>query len=237
MSNKNWAGLFLLMVLNFALGIYVGYKNIKTIIPNKPFDYWSSEYKTTIDSLKSKLSEKPIDTLGFKNIKPQIQIVYLPEIGKKPQNVKCSTDSLTLIMDSLKNEILKIPLSFLTTYQNNPKLVSGFFRKDSLELSLFYPNGSSLTNKYPMDYDNYNYLWFENNLKAQKLDKKPEKLNVSNTFYEIYVNSGILTYPSSYFLNADYEFHYKKFKIETTASYLITPNIPTLSLGIGYKLK
>jgi hypothetical protein len=237
MNNKNWAVLFLLLVLSFSLGMYVEYKNIKYPKPYVPIDYWSKDYKTTIDSLKQKLSEKPIDTSGFRNIKPQIQYVYLPEKGKKPQEVNCTSDSLTLIMDSLKNEILKIPLSFLTTYQNNPKLVSGFFKKDSLELSLFYPNGSSITNKYPMDYDNYNYLWFENNLKANKLDKKPEKSNVSNTFYEIYVNSGILTYPSSYFLNADYEFHYKKFKIETTASYLITPNIPTLSLGIGYKLK
>ena len=224
--------------MNLGIGIYMGLQFGKNPKPDKPVvDYWDPKYKTEFKFSPKPLSEIPDDTAGYKPIKPKSQTEYKPEPKIVVQVVQCSTDSLTLILDSLKSQILKIPLNFITSFPQNPKLISGYFSKDTLSLDLFYPDGSSLQHLYQMDYDNYRYKYSSKSLKAEKIERNPDKLANRKAYSEIYINSGIVSYTPSLFLSMNHQFYHKKLKIETIASYLITPNIPMLSLGVGYKLK
>ena len=70
-----------------------------------------------------------------------------------------------------------------------------------------------------------------------KIDRKPEKKESAKAYSNIYANLGMISYTSSPFMEIQCEFHYKRIKIDTRGSYLITPNLPMVSLGLGYKLK
>jgi hypothetical protein len=239
MKNQNPVFVILILCLiNLGIGIYIGLQFDKSLKSDKPpIDYWGINYKTQFKKSPYSLSEIPNDTSGYRTIKPGVETEYKPESKIPIQVIKCSTDSLTLILDSLKSQILKIPVTFLTSFQENPKIIYGYFSKDTMTLDLFYPDGKSMQHLYQMDYQNYRYKYSDKTLKAEKIDSKPDKIANRNVSSSIYVNSGMISYTRSPFISMNYEFNWNKLKIETTASYLITPNIPMLSLGAGYKLK
>jgi hypothetical protein len=224
--------------MNLGIGIFVGYKLCNSPIPNKPgIDYWDPNYHTDHDTSDKPISGVVTDTSGYRPIKPKKETHYKPEPKIPIQVVQCSTDSLMLILDSLKSQMIKIPITFITSFPNNPKLIEGYFSKDTLSLSLLYPNGNSSKSLFEMDYQNYRYLYSNQTLKAERIEKKPDISTDKKAYSNLFVNSGMISYTYSPFLSMNYEFHWKKLKFETSATYLMKPNIPMLSIGAGYKLK
>jgi hypothetical protein len=235
MKNNKFLGLGLVALAFLGLGLFVGYESKKYLNEDKgpTVDYWSKDYKPRFDSLFMELKNLKIDTSGFSSIKPLVTYIYLPSKPLPPQKVECNTDSLLVVLDSLKNNQIKIPLSFITLFPNNPKLISMGLTKDSLTWDLLFPDGSSRKEYYPLDFNSYRYLYKYPTLRATEIQKSKSNNVESN----LYINSGIITYQFSPFIDLQYEIHLKRYKIETRASYLITPNLPMISAGIGYKIK
>lgn len=223
---------FLVAVAAVAFLLFLAYHK-KPLIDGKDINYWYN-YKTKVDTVYFSITKLRVDTVYSKIIKPKIQVIYIDTSKPKVQGIWCNIDSMVLVIDSLQEKLVKIPIKFLAQYPENPKLISGYFSKDSLNLSFLHPNGLGSKNVYEVNYNQYRYYWSDNNLRAEKINGKKESKNIRN---ELWSHLGINSYTSSIFLDVDYRFSYKKIEINTRGTYLINPNLPFVSLGLGYKIK
>lgn len=109
-------------------------------------------------------------------------------------------DSLIQVISKDHMDTTKIDSSYLTQFPTNPKLVYGYFVKDTLKLSLLKTDGEIYTEDYLVDYGKFRYEYFNNKLRA--IEKPTAKLPSikSDMGYYLYggydlINSSILVKP------------------------------------------
>lgn len=196
------------------------------------------DYETQLIEINKRYSEL-LETLSKKvsrydSLKPHIIEHYIRE--KPTYIINNYIDSTFVVIDTIINDTVIIHKDFLTNFPTNPKLVNLSLTKDSLDLVTMNLDGDVIGNRWPMDLDNYDYMYIDNKLTYKPTTRLGIKKNKWNLLY----------------LNAGYEFVYKdpyigvsyvvpltnRLSIAASATVLFSDTDPfTIApLGVGYRL-
>lgn len=192
---------------------------------------------TELINLNKKFSELPIDTSG-QVVNANYITNYLTE-ASNPFVYMAFRDSSLLVIDSLKKVTVALSKAFLTLYPEAPKLVLGKFKLDTVELTLLNPSGKIETHSFGVEYRGYDYQYYNDRFTAQATKKPPNDSKLLNKRWEsnLYASLGLLELTHSQLISLDYEFIYRKIKIQTSANLLVYPKTDFLFIGkVGYKL-
>lgn len=183
-------------------------------------------YKGKYDSLV-KVKGKPI--------KPKTLINWLPS---KPQII----DSVEIINGYLKlhpqgKPPLDIKNEFLTNYTSSPKLLSLGITRDSLSMTTYNPDATTLTKVYPLFLEKYGYDWKGDKLVSYEVSETKPLVIKKNKLSNFYINmgyDGFLKLPTA---GLEYNLLPGRFKVDLDGTVLIQQE-PKLNLNakLGYRL-
>jgi len=198
--------------------------------------YWKDpNFKT--DTIKV---DKPYavkgDSFPYK-VPPLIIIKYEKDTSNK-NSIKCINDSLIKVIDSLGNQLSQINKSFLTQFPNSYKLIGGFFSLDTLKLDLLDVTGNISTQFYPVDYQNYDYQWYNDKMRAREISYISSSGQSKQKQFSLYGNVGYGLLSKKPMLSMSGDYSIKRFKLSAEPSISIQQN-PELNvdLKLGYKIR
>lgn len=200
-------------------------------------EYWQDpNFKTDTIILEVPYEVKG-DSFAYK-VPPKVIINYipLPDNGNK---VKCLTDSLLSIIDSMGKEIQKVNYKFLTHFPNSQKLIYGYFKSDSLKMDLLTTKGEVETKIYLMNYNKFKYEFKDNQMRADTLKTKLDQNKPSDKLSQsCYVSAGYEPFNKTPITSLDYYLKYKTFQVAVEPQLMIKKNPELmLNLKLGYRIK
>jgi len=170
-----------------------------------------------------------------KVVPPRIIEKWLPQ---KPQII----DSVAIINGYLLlhpqgKPPIPIKNEFLTNHTTSPKLLDFNLIKDTLTITLFKPDASTVTNHYPLFLDIYGYNWQKDTLGKYEVKKTKPVVVRKNRLSNFYVNvgyDGFLQVPTT---GLEYNLIPGRFKLDLDGTVLIQEE-PKLNLNakLGYRL-
>lgn len=236
MNLKTTIILFLITIVGFfTLGYFWPRDKPRIAQPSK--QYWENkDFKPKIDTSNQEYSLTPIKQNDLKAIEPW-KITIHPDPAPTTSNgfKVINQDSIFQIVDSLNKIISQLSNTFLTSYPKASKLIGGIFTGDSLRFDLLQPNGSIIKATYLTNYLEYDYYYSSPKGMSVIAHSKPIS-SISNVNHSINANLGYLTVISSSSIGLDYRFAYKRYNLQTSLDYFITPNLPSIQAKIGYKI-
>ncbi len=200
-------------------------------------EYWQDPtFKTDTIYLKVPYEVKG-DSFAYK-VPPKVIIRYLP-LPDNGNKVKCSTDSLLGIIDSMGKEIQKVNKKFLTNFPKAEKLIYGYFKSDSLKLDLLSTQGVMETKIYLTNYNKFKYEYKDNQLRADTLKTKVDPKKSENKLSQsLYGSGGYEIVGKTPTISLDYYLKYKMFQVAAEPQLLIMKNPELMiNLKLGYRIK
>lgn len=154
-------------------------------------------------------------------------------VGTDTDNIHFFTWDKGIDIPSPKRDSLQVSATFLYGFPNNPKIIKNTISRDSITYDLFYPSGEIFTKSYPINTQNYSYVWENDHLKA--LDALPIKVK-PKLHGESYVYTTYNPFQHSAILSVDYAITYKKLALYTKA-YVSVNQLPSNGVEAGLRLK
>lgn len=234
MKNIKWARYLTLVGILILIYLLLHLKGCK---PSDVLEYWQNPNFKPDTVYIDKPYEVKGDSFAYA-VPPKVVIRYLP-LPDNGNKVKCLTDSLLSVIDSMGREIQKINYKFLTHFPNSPKLVYGYFKADSLKLDLLSTQGEVETKIYLTNYNKFKYEFKDNQMRADTLEvkthptKPPNKLSQS-----CYVSGGYEPFSKTPITSLDYYLMYKNLQAAVEPRLMIRRNPELmLNLKLGYRIK
>lgn len=224
-------------LLTGAIGFYAGY-NWNDPKPNNIATLeLSPDFKTQFINLNKRFDQLPIDTAQHL-VKPITVNYYLP--SKVPSiSVNCRADSLLQIIDSLHHVIITIDQKYLKLFPNNPKLIAGYFSRDTLKVSLLNIDGQITSYLYGTDYNLYSYQFLNGDFRANSNPKVAhEPMSSINSYNNsFYVSLGYTSINSSILTSLDYQILFKRMKFDASMNISVYPKNDAFVMGkVGYRI-
>lgn len=224
---------FLLVIV----GIWI-ILHLKMCHGKDPIEYWQDpNFKTDTIVIKEPYAVKG-DSFPYK-VAPKIVYRYLPSIDNG-YKVKCSSDSLLSIIDSLGKQITSINKKYLTLFTEANKLIYGKFRSDSIRFDFLKTDGNIFSEIYLTNYQKFEYEYRENQFRAKELPEPllPTNLPKQKINQSLYASGGYEVFGKTPTISLDYYLRYKKFQLTVEPMVFLKSN-PSLMLNtkLGIKLK
>ena len=184
------------------------------------------EYYGVLEDLKNTI--RKLDTA-----KPHIIKEYIKETPTYVINNY--VDSTFIVIDTILRDTIYINTDFVKLYPTSHKLINFTLDGDSLNLVTLDLNGKINDNLWPIDTQNYDYFYIDNQLRYKSVNRKTVGINRWNNLY----------------LNAGYEFVYNdpyaglSYTVPFGNRLGITASMTTIfsdkpitlaTVGLGYRL-
>jgi len=177
--------LLVLVVLLLSYNTYMGFKRQKEKPTIVNYDY-KTDFEKLDKTFEDKLDELRRELISYKNAPPKIIREYT--IEKPTYIIEKYYDSIIRITDTVTKSYYDVDSKFLTLYPNNSKLITFELKKDLLNLSTLNIEGQVLESSWPMDFNNYEYIYLNGNLSYNQI--KNQSLRRKFDFTNIYLNAG-----------------------------------------------
>lgn len=219
-----------LLLITIGLLLYFIFKPIKKE-PKVIYDYETDiiELKKTF---KSELNQLKKELKGYKETPPKIEYRYTKE--KSSNKIQTIKDSTVIIIDTITQSITSIDKNFILSYPQAPKLLRMGLDSDLLSMTLLNISGNILEEEYPMDFNNYTYIYNGAGLNYKK--KKPTKWKIPLNL--LYAKVGYEFIDNNPYIGLDYQILLTdRLSIITKGDIFLSKEPTTLlQIGMGYRL-
>lgn len=229
-----------ILVALLGVGGYMYYTNSKALKEEKAHvQYWETEgFKTLMDTLDIRYSSY-IDKRPVYNITvPEKEILTFKNENPLNRSLIKANDSLYQVVDSLGAVISNLDRKYITLYPDNPKLLSGFFSRDSLRLELLNIDGTITSHLWLTDYERYKYGFKNNTLTTARLPEPPlvKRKFISLLEHDLFTHVGYDFPLQAGYIQGDYYLHWRKvvFAAHLGSTLERHPNLEA-RIGFGYK--
>lgn len=200
---------------------------------NKPIP-GKLEYKYKTDAIYGDQPFKPSTNIKEKT-KPLILIEW--KKVRVPYKVEVIPDSLKLLIRNLEDSLASIIIDkeFLTNFPKASKLINFDLFHDTLNITLMGIDGKTKSHIYPMDFHNYKYQWYDNELHHKESKYKDKKDNAK--FKQLYLDGGYDFFNQSPLLDMNYQINMGRLRLTASSGMYINSN-PQLNaqLKMGIRL-
>lgn len=221
-----------IIIIIFLIGI--GYK---VFFPKKekPVSYdYDTQFKEMKESFDTRFREIAREIRNFEQAKPLIVKEYHTE--QPIYNITKLTDSIIYIGDSLDNK-LEVSTDYLTKWPKNDKLIFFTLDGDSLNLGTLSIDGISREKNWPMDFDNYSYIYADNELNYVSKGGFNLGRRTPLDFSQLYLSGGYDFLRGSPHIGSEYYLDIKRLRLSGDMKfYLEQKPIGQASIKLGYKL-
>lgn len=195
------------------------------------------DYQTTFEKLdiqyRDRLRELEKIIQKYNNAPPKVVREYITE--KPTYIVNNYTDSIITVVDTIKGDTVIIDNHFLTLYPDSPKLIELELSKGLFSLTTLDNQASIKELEWPMDYDNYTYIYSEGKFNYRKINNNK---NLKNQFNNLYMNFGYEIFNKRPYIGAEYNIPLgNRFRLDASINYIFTDDpVYTAPVGLGYRL-
>ena len=199
-----------------------------------------SEPEVKIDyKYKTKFVDVPVPYEVIKMIEdttPPSLVIRYKDVPV-PYEVQVVPDSMKLLIRNLEDSLKSVLIDkrFLTKFPSAAKLINFDLKYDSLNITILNTQGETNSKLYPMDFDNYKYQWYDNQLHHEDFKRKKPKDNTK--WKQLYGGAGYDFIQQAPVLGFDYNVKFKRVKVTAgTTMHLQANPFITGTAKIGFRL-